>query len=137
MGYSVGSDDDDNKSAQNDQRRVVVSEHPSVKTQLRDEDQRGPGLLQDLIGDVMQSDRRSELLESQTVIANGPIGDKVMEQEEETMHSYAAKKKFDCPKFQHDLYEVCTPSQDVCCLFDCNDRHSKPRLPVVRCIGDP
>ena len=137
MGYSVGSDDDDNKSVQNDQRRVVVSEHPSVKTQLRDEDQRGPGLLQDLIDDVMQSNRRSELLESQTVIANGPIGDKVMEQEEETMHSYAAKKKFDCPKFQHDLYEVCTPCQDVCRLFDCNDGHSKPRLPALRCIGDP
>ncbi|KAL9610934.1 MAG: hypothetical protein Q9204_009051, partial [Flavoplaca sp. TL-2023a] len=105
MGYSVGSNDNDNKSVQNDNRRVVVSEHPSLKTRLREEDQRGPGLLQDLIDDVMQSNRRSELLESQTVIGKGPIGDKVMEQEQETMHSYAAKKKFDCPKFQHDLYE--------------------------------
>ncbi|KAL8978973.1 MAG: hypothetical protein Q9205_005589, partial [Flavoplaca limonia] len=105
MGYSVGSDDNDKNPVHNDNRRVVVSEHPSLKTRLREEDQRGPGLLQDLIDDVMQSNRRSELLESQTVIGKGQIGDKVMEQEEETMHSYAAKKKFDCPKFQHDLYE--------------------------------
>ena len=137
MGYSVGSDDNDKNPVHNDNRHVVVSKHPSLKTRLREEDQRGPGLLQDLIDDIMQSNRRSELLESQTVIGKGQIGDKVMEEEEETMHSYAAKKKFDCPKFQHDLYEVCTPSQDVCCLFDCNDGHSKPRLPVVRCIGDP
>ncbi|KAL8864004.1 MAG: hypothetical protein Q9198_010164, partial [Flavoplaca austrocitrina] len=137
MGYSVGSNDNDNNLVHNDKRRVRVYEDPSLKTSLREEDQRGPGLLQDLIDDVIQSNRRSELLESQTVIAKGPIGDKLMEHEEETMHSYAAKKKFDCPKFQHDLYEVCTPSQDVCCLFDCNDAHSKPRLPVVRCIGDP
>lgn len=107
MGYSVGNDDNDNESVHNDNKRVVVSEHPSLKTRLREEYQRGPGLLQDLIDDVMQSNRRSELLESQTVIAKGPIGDRVMEQEEETMHSYATKKKFDCPKFQHDLYEVC------------------------------
>ncbi|KAL8889688.1 MAG: hypothetical protein Q9192_005981 [Flavoplaca navasiana] len=118
MGYSVGSDDNDNTSNHIDNKRVVVAEHPSLKTRLREEDQRGPGLLQDLIDDVMQSNRRSELLESQTVFGKGPISDKVMEQEE-TMHSYAAKKKFDCPKFQHDLYENMTYAISEKCYRQC------------------
>ena len=106
MGYSVGNDGNDGEAFHSNNEPVMVSEHPSLRRRLREEDQQRPGLLQDLIDDVMQSNRRSELLESQTVIAKGPMGNEVMEREE-TMHSYAAKKKFDCPKFQHDIYEVC------------------------------
>ncbi|KAI4266459.1 MAG: hypothetical protein L6R38_008720, partial [Xanthoria sp. 2 TBL-2021] len=103
MGYSIGDEHENDNDANNDKQRVVISDHPSLRARLR-ETQHGSNLLHDLIDEMMQNTRRSELLESQTVIAKNPVGDKIMEQET-TMHRYSAKEKFDCPKFQHDVYE--------------------------------
>ncbi|KAL8749088.1 MAG: hypothetical protein Q9199_007909 [Rusavskia elegans] len=103
MGYSLGDNNENNNDVDNDKQRVVTSDHPSLRARIR-ENQHGSNLLHDLIDEMMQNTRRSGLLESQTVIAKNPVGDKIMEQEA-TMHRYSAKEKFDCPKFQHDVYE--------------------------------
>ncbi|KAL8664367.1 MAG: hypothetical protein Q9168_007919 [Polycauliona sp. 1 TL-2023] len=113
MGYSVGGnqhndfDLNEPNDNENGNQRIVLSKHPSLRQRLHNEKQRQPSILQTLIDDMIQSTRRSELLESQTVVSKGPVGEKVMQQETTTMHRYAAKgKKFDCPKFQHDVYDV-------------------------------
>ena len=101
--------DDDQENGKDGNDRVIVSDHPSLRQRLRGESEnQRSALLQSLIDETMHSTRRSELLESQTAIAEGPIGDMIMKRERErqrTVHRYE-KRRFDCPKFQHDVYEV-------------------------------
>ena len=57
-----------------------------------------------LIDTLIESTRRSRLLESQTSLMTGPIG-KMLRDQEETIHQYRTYE-FDCPKFQSDLRTV-------------------------------
>ncbi|KAL8853667.1 MAG: hypothetical protein Q9221_001478 [Calogaya cf. arnoldii] len=114
MGYSMDSDDHDDDAFDDDQEngkdgndRVIVSDHPSLRQRLRGESEnQRSALLQSLIDETMHSTRRSELLESQTAIAEGPIGDMIMKQERErqrTVHRYVF---FFQSKFGYTLREA-------------------------------
>ncbi|KAL8769258.1 MAG: hypothetical protein Q9209_004759 [Squamulea sp. 1 TL-2023] len=98
MGYSFRDGDANN----NNERTGSSNNYQSVRERLPGKG-RGSDLLQNLIDEMIQSTRRSDLLESQTVIAKGPIRDKIMEQEA-TMHRYSSDN-FDCPKFQRDIFD--------------------------------
>ncbi|KAL8645814.1 MAG: hypothetical protein Q9226_007131 [Calogaya cf. arnoldii] len=91
MGYSTPNDDaNDDENVGN--KRVIVSDHPSLRELLRGTKPHGSALLQSLVDEMMHSTRRSELLESQTSIAEGPVGDMIMEQareRERTVRRYA------------------------------------------------
>ncbi|KAL9004268.1 MAG: hypothetical protein Q9188_002903 [Gyalolechia gomerana] len=59
-------------------------------------------LLEDLIDEIIDSNRRSDFLESQMPLVKGPLGHELRKKEEPTTHSYASDE-FDCPQFQRDI----------------------------------
>ncbi|KAL8914986.1 MAG: hypothetical protein Q9171_000426 [Xanthocarpia ochracea] len=89
MGYSVDAD-----HASNNKEPDMIWGHNALREPLR-EKQRGADLVQSLIDEMIQSTRRSELLESQVVIAKGPVRDIISEQEP-IMHRYFSDN-FNCP----------------------------------------
>ncbi|KAL8721239.1 MAG: hypothetical protein Q9225_002051, partial [Loekoesia sp. 1 TL-2023] len=94
MGYSVGDDVSirHQKPLSNDRG------NPKEKTH---DTKRRTDLLEDLIDEVINSNRRSDLLESQMPLIKGPLGPE-LRKEDPTTHSYAPKG-FNCPQFQRDL----------------------------------
>lgn len=63
---------------------------------------RGPDLLETLIDEIIDSNSRSDLLESQMPLVKGPLGSKLQKQERPTTHRYASDE-FDCSQFQRDV----------------------------------
>ena len=118
MGYSVDADHASNNK-EPDVKPDVIWGHNALREPLR-EKQRGSDLIQSLIDEMIQSTRRSELLESQIVVAKGPVRDIISEQEP-TMHRYSSDS-FNCRKFQRDLLDVCNPSHSACQRSRCLER---------------
>ncbi|KAL8922053.1 MAG: hypothetical protein Q9172_003736, partial [Xanthocarpia lactea] len=97
MGYSVDAD-----HASNNKEPDTIRGHNALREPLR-EKQRGSDLVQSLIDEMIQNTRRSELLESQVVVAKGPVRD-IISEREPIMHRYASDN-FNCPKFRRDLFD--------------------------------
>lgn len=67
-------------------------------------------LLEDLIDEIIDSNRRSDFLESQMPLIKGPLGHELRKKEEPTIHLYAPDE-FDCPQFQRDIVKVRTHTE--------------------------
>ncbi|KAL8936692.1 MAG: hypothetical protein Q9216_004802 [Gyalolechia sp. 2 TL-2023] len=83
------------------------------------------GLLEDLIDEIVDGNRRSDLLESQMPLVKGPLGPELRRQEEATTHRYASDE-FDCSQFQRDVaqfaesFENMTYAVSEKCYRQCN-----------------
>ncbi|KAL8824803.1 MAG: hypothetical protein Q9170_008034, partial [Blastenia crenularia] len=97
MGYSVGSDIEsrDKDPLSNDRERDPARSPSDTDS--------ATGLLEDLIDEIINSDRRSNLLESQMPLVKGPLAPE-LRKEDRTTHSYASED-FDCPQFQRDVFK--------------------------------
>lgn len=98
MGYSVGDD----ISIRHQGPLSNDRGDPKEKTH---DTKRGTDPLEDLIDEVINSNRRSDLLESQTPLIKGPLGPEL--RKEPTTHTYAPEG-FNCPQFQRDVLKVRT-----------------------------
>ncbi|KAL9598020.1 MAG: hypothetical protein Q9219_004776 [cf. Caloplaca sp. 3 TL-2023] len=65
--------------------------------------ERSGKIVEDLVEEIINSDRRSNLLESQVPLVKGPLVPEIRK-EVPTAHKYAADQ-LDCPQFQRDLSE--------------------------------
>lgn len=91
MGYSIGEDLFDDQENARDMSKYA---------------KKGPDLLENLIDEIMESNRRSDLLESQMPLVRGPLGRDLQKQEEPMSYRYASDE-FDCSRFQRDVVKVC------------------------------
>lgn len=96
MGFSI--DDNIHESKHNDHKR-----RPGWSTPL-DDKHRANDLRNNLIDELINTNRRSDLLESQTPLIEGPVASELHTQEP-TVHRYA-DGEFDCQKFQWDIKAV-------------------------------
>lgn len=99
LGYSVGDDNIADRGQGNTESND--REHP-LRPIPAETKKRGIDLLEDLIDETINSNRRSDMLESQTPIVDGPIGPTLWREEEPTTHRYA-EDGFACSKFQKDI----------------------------------
>ena len=98
MGYSIG----ENVESRN--REFRPSDRGSSKEKTIQGSKSGDDLLEDLIDEIINSNRQSDLLESQTPLLDTPLGHD-LRREDRTRHSYASDE-FDCQKFQQDVKKV-------------------------------
>ncbi|KAL8732260.1 MAG: hypothetical protein Q9166_002832 [cf. Caloplaca sp. 2 TL-2023] len=101
MGYGTRNDNARQRKEPPFEESIDTHSRRFGKAQ-RGEKKRGLNLLQGLIDETMQVTERSRLLESQTSVVEGPVGDMLVDQEA-TLHR-CSSKGFDCPKFQRDVW---------------------------------